>query len=195
MSRSFAWVWALAACGCGGTEFTTLSPSDDVGEGGDEDVDALPSVDDAAPGVDADAGERADDGMDVRLEASSIDAGDAGAADSGPPICTTLTRTMHSCPASITNNGGPFFTPEGFAYTMWNPVGTDGGGIIGCSGTATPIACQCAETYTCACLLAHLDIPTLCQQPGAVATCQQSGGAPLVVCPGVTCASGTCSHH
>jgi hypothetical protein len=176
---------ALLAVGCGGAPFTTgfdLAPVDD---GGPDAVtvaapDALPLD---SPSAVPDAGPDAITFHEAEAEAGpGPDAApDAGAreaeAPDAPPTCTPIPPSSYHCQAVTIDS------PTAFAYMMFNPVGTDGGGYRGCSAAETPIACQCEETFGCNCLLAHVDAPTLCQKPGAVATCSFVNGAPEVSCP------------
>lgn len=177
------WACALGVrfCACGGSEFAETAGS------ADDAATAVDAVDDAhaneASDVASDDAVTAPPSADAHADVPQ--SGDDAGVEASPAICTVLTPSRHACPSNISQAVPPYDVPAGFDYLMWNPLGTDGGGYTGCSVSVTPFACQCAETYTCACLVAHLDAPTLCQQAGAVLSCEQSDGAPLVRCPGI----------
>jgi hypothetical protein len=146
--KKFCWcVVGLSLAGCGGSAFTAeMSGVDDAGDEAAQDAATAPE---AAPSQAGDAGEAADadagppDGP--VLESADSDAAHAiadAAVDAGPP-CTPIARTGNtSCDG----------TPGGqCAVHTFCAVGAGGNG--GC--VAVPSPCDCAETFTCTCLMAH----------------------------------------
>jgi hypothetical protein len=93
--------------------------------------------------------------------------GERGPADAG---CSPLPSQPITCPYGTTGATSPAqfcFTFGGMGYE-----------------SATPAACQCAATYTCACLLAAgLDWAALCGSPSYVGSCTDTATGPEVTCP------------
>jgi hypothetical protein len=151
-----AWIAMLLACvGCGGAAFgldsldsgqqeTGSKASPPGGDGGDDASDAGPAADttDAQADVAAvDVAQVRDAGAGVTADAAGVpETGQAG-AETGP-ACTVLAGGPLPCGAATSATW-----PASFAETR--------GGSSACDGTyATPSQCQCAQTYTCACVLA-----------------------------------------
>ena len=135
---------SLAFTACGGVPFTTAA-GDDVGMIDDAGmVDAVSAADAATldgPTAEASTSEATSerfDGGSTAFDASS-DAPDA-------PTCTAIPFQARSgCPsaaACMTCSDPLIYAPAAF----W----------LGCTQAETPVACQCAETYNCDCLVAAL---------------------------------------
>jgi hypothetical protein len=106
-----------------------VTPPPDAGHDVDAGFDGSP---DAPPDSPPDAG------RDVGVD-SPLDSPPDAAPDAPSTTCTPITQTAFTC------GGQAISSPYQFcAYNL----GTGVGGAL-----AMPAACQCAETFTCACLL------------------------------------------
>lgn len=184
MTYRTAFVIFLAgnAAACGGGEFRLASSLEDAAPDVlTTDVDGESSAEDGGrlPGNDgpADGPRPADGGSEDRLHDASADVGDASPADGGTALDASIdarTCTPIDAPPSVSCNGGPVCTPGTFCEA-WP---RNGGQLC----EPLPAECSCAETFSCACLLAH--VPALCmpsvQYPSKVAGCTVDGGTILL---------------
>jgi hypothetical protein len=153
--------------GCGGAFFESGS---DGGE--DVAVDETSSLE-ASSIEDRHAATQAevrDAGGEVALERDSSPS-DSSPADSAP-TCTPAPQHVYSCPSSGTAVVGPDF----FALERSST----------CSPTSTPERCRCSGAFNCGCLLAALDLASVCQNAQATAltvSCDNASQQPTVMCP------------
>ena len=175
-------VMLLAGCGGGAfSEIDTDAGSPVVDDAGTEAgaLGAVTFVIDTGPAPALDAGADAGEaGPPERPDAAAADASDArvDSADSAPAWVCTRVR-VPSRP-----DAGPFgcdigaiaaasVVPSKYAIVLSRTAG--------CELADTPADCQCAETYTCACLQAH----DPCHYGATWLSCDDSTGAPTVQCP------------
>ena len=177
----------LLAVACGGARFGLGPvPSDDSGEGSAPNtIDAVGAVDDA--GVDA---EDAQTEVDLKLHFDSasrdVDSGEDAAIDAGVDVntpgdavapdssasCTPIPPSGHTC-----GMGTLIVTPT--EYCAQNPTGGNRSFVV-----SMPKACQCAETWGCACLEAQGNpCKTFGSYDGSFSGCNDSPGFIAVACP------------
>lgn len=168
--KLYFWIAPFVVVGCGGDPFEAIPYREalSVDAGGDVDSDSdTPDVivGDAVVMLDA----RHDAGSDTLPDVMPVDASSEAMADSGrdSQSCTPVVGYMHGWGACLT------------AATMANDTPYIFNGAT-CGFGMTPGACQCAETYNCACLEAQF----FCTPHGGNwAGCHQDdGGAPTPIC-------------
>ena len=154
---------AVGSVGCIGAPFSFPQSTIDAGSVAVEEPDA---------GETTEASAQPDSPADARAEAASTDAPTSDAVadaplDAGPeaaPVCSPVTAQPHDeCP--LEPSSGVF--PNAYPRAGAPPPG-------GCptinAYLPTPAACQCVETFNCACLAAN----------GIAGKCKDVGGAPWV---------------
>ena len=178
-------VLASALVACGGSRFGLLvyidaevapqadtfaaadsvDSSQDAGSDTDMGEEVVKLYFDSSPHADAFDDTEADTDVDA---APPIDASDA-------PVCTPIPQSSHPCGAGISA-----ISPE--EYCAENGVGNYPTNKY--QVRTTPLACQCAETWGCACLRAN--VSDLCvgigSYDGSPASCQDTSGL-VVNCP------------
>lgn len=180
--------FSIVLFGCGGPEFTVADPSTDrltvEGDSGttSDSGPASSAVPQDAVAPLADAGavlpEAAASPPDAAGAPPEVDASDVAVPppppkDSGP-ICSSVGQRFECA--------GPVYFSDATYYDTHTT--TSIGGDQGCSIYTTPPECRCAETYTCACILAHSTSGQLCRFAGTTANgcVMQGNGVPLVNC-------------
>ena len=138
----------LMLCGCGGAASTALDRvADDAGRA-EAAVDAGPGVEAAidAGSVEAAAGDTSsvvtDDSGQGSVDSGSV-AVDSGAVDSAP-TCTPFDGGTIEFNI-LTNAGATVCSVQVPSQFLVDPA-------AGCGPEPMPAACQCVETYTCACI-------------------------------------------
>lgn len=162
--KHFTWIAALALTGCGGAEFVqaTDDPSplaSRAPDGAREASSGFPGEDDAGgPGPDTGGGHLEANAVEAAVNEAGADVrgtetgpADTG-ADSGAPLpeagsCTPVATQTHVCGSGSASK--TFVSPG--EYCQENYMVT----TVTFTAAKTPAGCQCAETYTCACLAAH----------------------------------------
>jgi len=169
--------WIAIAIGCGGPPFSAaVEEADrggvadvwDAGDAGDtvDAVDAVDAGDGAAGDAGAESGADPVDAADGAEDAGSIRDGsiDAPATDSA---CATPASWTCSMPSA---GSVPIYAPSQVCILDGtNP-----------EEYGTPPECQCSGTYTCACVLAHLDYH--CNGVSLPTKCTDGDAGPIVDC-------------
>ncbi len=182
--------WLLVLVGCGGSPFALI---DTVVDGTPApDAATLPDASplapeaatvDAGPSHDAPADEAAPPAIEAGADVAPVlfEAGADVAAEAAPPegstpdaatvdapaVCTPLASAVEYCGQSAK----ALDAPGQYCHSLNNQA--SGADTI----AATPPECQCAGTYTCACIIAHLD-----PCPGQIATCVSPSPYVYFVC-------------
>lgn len=163
--KSLIFLWLIALCACGPAfttgEQTTALERDDAASVSAPDADPLESAVDAPATADA---------PDIAVDAS-VDAGADVAIDAALDVSTA---TCSPLPASAYCSDLPNIPG---IYAVDNA-----GDPAAC--VTLPKACQCAETFTCACIVANAASDEPCRFAGStVKGCtMQANGAPKVSC-------------
>ena len=160
-------LFACALIGCGGAEFTSI----DALVVADSGADVEPDVDDGDGGGGPDASsEQTDSASMPDAELRDASSSDTSAPDSG----TCMFDGGHVASSSCGNAD----VPANFRLHM-NNSGT-------CVTRSTPSSCQCAATYTCACVLANFvssGSTTACPSNNVPSGCSWVGSLLVVECP------------
>lgn len=167
----------LACSACGGAAFTTADADlfeADAGPDAPIIVIGDPRPDAAMEDASLDSSALASDASDDALRNASgdADASDADATPESAPQCTTFSALGGPDPTSC---AGIYATPGYYAI-----VGNAGDGVACWTEMPTPTACQCEETYNCACLA---QANGCAQSPGGKTwgSCTQSAGGEVTV--------------
>ena len=160
---------ALLSAGCdiGGPPFSSEATAldEDASDSGSVAVDARAAPEAAAP------------------EAAASDAGapeaDAPAESGQDDACAPLTFGNFRCDEDGTPTKNACASGSACAYT--SGAARDGGSSYRC--IALPAECDCQQTATCECIMAHVDATEACPATGIVVSCTIGpDGGPTVTC-------------
>jgi hypothetical protein len=165
------WLWLAALAGCGGAPFEATGAEAPV-EGGAEaatplDAGAAAQAPEAAPPQGTVDSSPQSDSSGETEAAPPLDSGACGAVTWAPPNDASTQGPFVGC----TVNADPSTYLPAF-YAVETPQAQ------GCFLERTPLACQCAGAYSCACLKANNPFCT----GAAWVKCDESLGAPVVTC-------------
>jgi len=156
-SRSWLLAAFLTACGSPFSAGIAEQPDSGGGPGDSGVIEEMPEVTDSGNHADATPDEAMPDVRDSGSEQAdeeTPDVQDSGIVPVGDSGCTPYP------PGSIFCGGAPMAVPGFYCMSFMY-----GGG----AQLATPPECQCAGTYTCACILAHSADP--CDGAGTFKSC------------------------
>jgi len=163
VSSSITILTLVAAAGCGGDAFTEVDGA--VLDGADDVVNDVASGSDAGKDVGEDV--FSDRSMMMVDSSDAIAVSDSSDADGN--VCAALSFATFLC------YGSTIHAPTKFC--SFTAMGSDPGLEI-----ATPIECQCAATYTCACILARVGVTSICPGGQPNTDCRNTNGAISVWC-------------
>jgi hypothetical protein len=212
MDRMRIFLVGLMMSGCAGEEFT-LAP-EEAGKAAvtwtpETAAPELPDAGLSAPSVETSTAETASpvaDASPLVMDTSPFDASSI-VVDASPPVVDvfspvdiSLTDAGHctafpngatlpvpeACRSLLSKETFDSLTPLPLPKYLWliSPnLCTYGLGFI---QSDTPAACQCQETYNCACVMTHKGDVNFCGSPDGppkMFTCVETAGVPRIVCP------------